>query len=213
MNNTIEKLVKEIKDLINQIDLKISELDDIDKNITRLEENNNELKEELDNNTFILQNTIEWKYLRWVFLGSLITSCVAFTFLSFTSVNEVGFLVKIILSVIASYPLFAIGYSSYKTFERQIQVYCIKKYPEIKKIFDKVNSIKNSIILNDKKLAKLREKGDALLLEIDSNRYILDNKKLDLAQFEENCVKENTNCFDFSFDNIESKNKRRVRVP
>ena len=212
-NNTIEKLVNEIKELINQIDLKISEYDSINTKITEIEETNNKLKEELDKNNFIFHNTIEWKYYRWVFLISLIISGGTFTFFSFNSVNESGFLVKILLSILVSYPFFAIGHLSNNIFKRQIQTFCIKKYPEIKEIFDKVNSLKNSIMLNDRKLSNLKEKREVLLLEIDSNKYMLDSKKLELAQFEEKGIKENPDQVEFCFDNIECKNKRRVRVP
>jgi len=174
---------QELSRLKDEAEEKYSELS---KNIADIFNSNQDIRHDLENNKLIFDNLIEGKVLKWIL--PLMTSVIAvlFVLLSFVSKSNFHWSMYLLGSVIGGV-VFCIPpvFLTLFVFRNKVENILIKKYPNIKKVYDKVNELSYTFNLNEKNFMKLREDKNKLEKFLNGIREKCTRKKSELDSAED----------------------------
>lgn len=214
----IQVLREEVSELIKDRDITKKEYDDVENLFDKTFYSMQDGSKELENLQLCFKNAKDTKILK--FIGPLSTTVATITFfllkfLTSCQLSDILLVEGLILTFTSVIPICLAS----TIFDNIIEKYLVKKYPNIEKMYDKVNSLTNDISLKEQQFMEMRRKKEVLTSNLKITEDKLSRKKEELYYLEEdyfnNLVGKEINMEDSRETTIGSagRGKRRVRIP
>lgn len=214
----IQILREEVSELIKNRDITKKEYDDIVKLFNDTFDSMQEENKELENLQGLFRRAKDTKILKFngIISGVIMTSTFfLLKFLTNCQVSDILF----IEAMIYAFTPWTTSILAITLFDSVIQKYLVKRYPNIKEMYDRVNALTNDIGLKEQYFKKISSRKEVLNSILKSTEDKLSRKKEELGHLEDvyfdSLTNKNITLENGREETIDSKKnaKKKVRIP
>lgn len=214
----IQVLREDASELIKNKDITKKEYDDVVKLFDDTFDSIQDESKELENLQLLFRSAKDTKILKFhgIISGAIMTS--TFFLLKFLTNCQLSIILLMEVIILVFIPMTTTIFAS-TIFDSVIQKYLVKRYPNIKEMYDRVNALTNDIGSKERYFKKISSRKEVLNSILKSTVDKLRRKKEELEQLEDVYFDILTNKIitleDGREETIDSKEnaKKKVRIP